>query len=301
MFAPVYAAFISAFIFYVLIPVIGAFIVRESWRAFRRSIIWSAGLAAINQSWEALKRDEYATVRIEGELEALGQGDELWLRAAGVTIRMRMEGAAVYLMSGPMYGGGQGHTFGSIDRMRWKNINAVLPGQNIYAAGRLRLSDGQLYFDAGTAHSLVILHDGSCADTPMEAIRNGRHRNEYWNPLTQASLAIGVLVSAGLASTSLNSGAPALLSALIISAAFSPLLPLLPPGLLGFLLYRSYWERARYYRARRDLADYSAQDGRMALGWKLQARIATIISATGFLSALAINAWLSVTLLRAVL
>jgi hypothetical protein len=301
MFAPVYAAFISALIFYVLIPVIGAFIVRESWRAFRRSVMGAARLASVHESWEALNRDECADVRIEGEIEALGQGDELWLRAAGVTIRMRMEGAAVYLMSGPLYHGGQGHSFGSIDRMRWKNINAVQPGQNVYAAGRLLLNDGRLYFDAGAAHSLVILHDGSCADAPMEAIRNGRHRNEYWNPLTQASLAIGILVSAGLASTSLNSGAPALLSALIISAAFSPLLPLLPPGLLGFLLYRSYWDRARYYRARRDLADYGAQDGRMAIGWKLRARLATLISAAGFLSALAINAWLSVILLRAVL
>ncbi|HAE22046.1 MAG TPA: hypothetical protein DCG47_06960 [Spirochaetaceae bacterium] len=301
MFAPVYAAFISAFIFYVLIPVIGAFIVRASWRAFRRSVIWSASLPGIALSWDALNRDECATVRIEGELEALGQGDELWLRADGVSIRMRMEGAAVYLMSGHEYAGGQGHTFGSIERMRWKNINAVQPGQKVYAAGRLRLNEGQLYLDAGAAHSLVMLHDGSCGDTPLEAIRNGRHSNEYWNPLTQASLAIGILVSAGLASTSLNSGAPALLSALIISAAFSPLLPLLPPGLLGFLLYRSYWERARYYRSRRDLADYSAQDGRMALGWKLQARIATLISAAGFLAALALNAWLSVALLRSVL
>ncbi len=301
MFAPVYAAFISALVFYVLIPVIGAFIVRGSWRAFRRSVIGSASLAGIAGSWEALSKDGAAIARVEGEIEALGQGDELWLRALGATVRMRMEGAAVYLMSGPSYPEGQGQAFGSIERMRWKNINAVQPGQNVYAAGRVRLSDGQLYFDAGDTRSLVILHDGSHEDTVLEAIRNGRHRNEYWNPLTQASLAIGVLVSAGLASTSLNSGAPALLSALIISAAFSPLLPLLPPGLLGFLLYRSYWEKARYYRARRDLAEYSANDGRMALGWKLQARIATIISAAGFLSALALNAWLSVALLRGAL
>ncbi len=301
MFAPVYAAFISALVFYVLIPVIGAFIVRESWRAFRRSVIWSARLPAIEESWQALRKEDSADARVEGEIEALGQGDELWLRAQGATIRMRMEGAAVQLMSGPAYPEGQGQAFGSIERMRWKNINAVQPGQKVYAAGRVRLSDGQLYFDAGDTRSLVILHDGSAADTVLEAIRNGRHRNEYWNPLTQASLAIGVLVSAGLASTSLNSGAPALLSALIISAAFSPLLPLLPPGLLGFLLYRSYWEKARYYRARRDLAEYGANDGRMALGWKLQARIAALVSAAGFLAALALNAWLSVALLRGAL
>ncbi len=301
MFAPVYAAFISALVFYVLIPVIGAFIVRGSWRAFRRSVIASASLASIAESWDALRRDGAAIALVEGEIEALGQDDELWLRALGATVRMRMEGAAVYLMGGPSYPEGQGRAFGSIERMRWKNINAVQPGQKVYAAGRVRLSDGQLYFDAGDARSLVVLHDGSHEDTVLEAIRNGRHRNEYWNPLTQASLAIGVLVSAGLASTSLNSGAPALLSALIISAAFSPLLPLLPPGLLGFLLYRSYWEKARYCRARRDLAEYSANDGRMALGWKLQARVATMISAAGFLAALALNGWLSVALLRGAL
>jgi hypothetical protein len=65
MFAPVYAAFISALVFYVLIPVIGAFIVRGSWRAFRRSVIASASLASIAESWDALRRDGAAIALVE--------------------------------------------------------------------------------------------------------------------------------------------------------------------------------------------------------------------------------------------
>ena len=289
MFAPVYAAFASAALFYLLFPVLGAFLVRSSWRAFRRSVARANGLPPFETlCWKGLYQ---ADARVEGEVEALGEDDELWIRGNGASAILRMAGATVYLMDDE----------GLIERVAWNNIRSLQPGLRVYACGSATAESGRITLYMSETGSLALLYGGPRQDVAMEAIRNGRHRNEYWNPLTQASLVVGLLASAGIASTSLAREAPALLSALILTAAGAPLLPLLPPGVAAFLGYRHYWRRARYYRSRRDLADFSAIEHRMARGWRIQANLATLASVTCFAAALAVNAWLAVYLLRMIL
>jgi Na+/proline symporter len=80
----------------------------------------------------------------------------------------------------------------------------------------------------------------------------GRQRNEYWNHLTPISL-IGGFVAELLWAVSL-SGESRLQTLVALVMALIPILPLFPPGVVGFYWYRRLWRRARRIRAHRDLS-----------------------------------------------
>ena len=72
----------------------------------------------------------------------------------------------------------------------------------------------------------MILHDGDDDGLVRRAIWAGRHENEYWNPATQVSLALGAATMSAIVPFALPGRMPALIGALTLTAAFSPLLPL---------------------------------------------------------------------------
>lgn len=297
MFAPVFAAIISATIFYVVLPIVGAFVVRTRWRSFRHLVAMSAGFPEMTGAPDSDTAS--AGVILRGELEALGGEDELWVRTESATVVVSMHGAAMYLLSSES--GSRSAIRDRVERLRWKSVTSIQPGLLVYATGHVFRSGARLAMDGSREDSLIIFHDGSSADVAEAAIRAGRHRNEYWNPVSQASWAIGVLVMAGLSSVSLASDAPALLSAVTLTAAFLPVLPILPPGLAGFLLYLAYWKKARDYRERRDVAEFRARGGPLAKGLRTRARFTMLASIGAIMAALTLNAWLFMTLLRRIL
>lgn len=288
MLSAAYAAFLSAALFYALIPVFGAFIARSSWRAFRDAVAAAAALPRLRPGLSS-PRD----MLLEGEVEALAGDDELWVRGHACSAKLAMAGASIVTL-----GRGRGAADGAAERRSWAAVRSVRPGIRVFAAGRFE-PDGLIpRLNAAAPGSLVVLHDGSEPDAAARAIRDGRHPNEYWNPVTKLSLAAGLVICAAIASTSLGRGEPALVSALTLVAATAPALPLLPPGLVGFLTYRAYWRRARYCRSRRDLAAFRGEEPG---SWGRLAAATTALSAGAFAAAILINAWIGVELLRRLL
>ena len=289
MLLPVYLAAAAAALFYALIPVIGAFIVRGQWRRFRASIRDATSLPALED--RARSMDLPAMVVARGEIDAMGGDDELWVAGAGVSFVVDLSDSWVYVLAGR-----RGDD--RIERLRWRDLRAIGPGSRAFAAGKAEFREGRIVMSRG---SLVVLHDGDDDSLVRRAVWAGRHDNEYWNPLTQVSLAVGVVAMSAIARLTLPGRIPALVLALTLTAAFSPVLPLLPPGVAGFFLYRRYWRRARYCRARRDVALIEEPDGTTASLWRGRARGATAASVGAFAGALAVNAWLLVVALRRLL
>jgi hypothetical protein len=100
---------------------------------------------------------------------------------------------------------------------------------------------------------LVIFYDGPDRSLAVRAIRAGRHRNEYWNTITPYSLVLGALSLIVIAVSFLFRPAFRLTAITALIAVFTPLFPLIPPGMLCTVLYRRLWWRARIFRANRDL------------------------------------------------
>jgi hypothetical protein len=100
---------------------------------------------------------------------------------------------------------------------------------------------------------LVVIYDGEDETVLPGSIWSGRQRNEYWNQFTPASLLIGSFALLILSYLTLRS--PLLRLPVLFSLTLSsvPVLPLLPPGVILFFLYRYWWRKGRYFRAQRDL------------------------------------------------
>ncbi|MCK7537921.1 MAG: hypothetical protein MZV63_46695 [Marinilabiliales bacterium] len=142
----------------------------------------------------------------------------------------------------------------SVERFRWSDLPSVGAGTRAFVAGPVAIRGGRVVFGpSGKDSPLVILHDGDDKSLIRRAVGYGRHGNEYWNPVTQVSIALGVATMSGILSLSRLGGMPSLVAALTLCAAFSPILPLMPPGVVGFFAYRWLWKRALRFRSMRDL------------------------------------------------
>jgi len=292
MFLSVYLAAVAVFIFYALLPVTGAFVVREQWRAFRRRVLESTSLPLINAGLLGMDGPIPGQYLVQGEVDAIGGQNELWVSGASITCVINLHDVWVYILSDKT---GEDR----IERRRWRGMTSISPGTKVRAVGGIVVRGGRVILDRiGKEMPLVILHDGEHEEAVRRSIWSGRHENEYWNPLTQISLALGVAVLSGILSLSLPGNTPSLVRALMLCLAFSPVLPLMPPGVVGFFLYRRSWKRARYNRAMRDVSTLSGGQGLASREWNFRANAMTAASVASFLGSLFLNAWIAFLLLR---
>lgn len=293
MFVPVTLAILAAILFYALVPIAGAFVVRQQWRLFRKSVAEASTLPELDSRSAA--RSTLGRVRALGEVDAISGLDELWIRCEGAACAVDLKDAWVYLLVGR-----SGDD--TVERRRWSDLRAITPGSRAFVAGEAEMRDGRVVMaQRDKSPPLVILHDGDDDRVVRRAIWAGRHENEYWNPVTQVSLAFGAAAMSAIVPLALPGRMPSLISALTLTAAFSPLLPLLPPGVVGFFAYRRFWRRARYCRARRDLERLDDSTGAETEIWRRRAGTATLASALAFAGSLAVNGWLIVAALRRLL
>jgi hypothetical protein len=250
---PIVAIFLIALIFFVGIPGIGAFSVRSKWRRFRRRVS-EASLRPLF-TYRVMRNmhdrtDSGETHRFFGALEAIQSDMALWLRGGDVTVAADMSNSDIYVL--PRYTGELPDE--PPVRTTWARLGSLTEGAKVFVAGRIRMegTHAVIWGDASEP-LLVVLYDGSERDLLRRCIWSGRQLNEYWNQLTPGSLAGGMLALITIAYVLLRSPAGRLPAITSLTLASGPLLPLLPPGVGLFFLYRWSWRRGRILRAHRDI------------------------------------------------
>lgn len=313
MFGPMYLALLTALFFYLLLPVCGGIISRTRWKSFRSRIMAAQGLPRMGLR---SLQESGVEFRFYGEVDAIGGQNELWLRNDELACVIDARAASVYVLSGAGNegspgldgagdggseegGGGDGD---SLERVRWAALPSIPPVARAYAIGQARLDGSRMVLGSGNGKPvLLVIHDGKDEDVELRSIWNGRQRNEYWNPLTQVSLVAGLLAMSVIVSRVLAARTLPSIAAITVAAGFSPLLPLLPPGVIGFILYRSSWRRARFCRSRRDLAAFEGGDSRKLRGWSYKSITTTFLSALYLAAGLAVNFAIVILVLRRIL
>jgi hypothetical protein len=252
---PVYAAIAAAIVFYLLIPIAGAFVLRGQWRHFRQRI---GRLGAVPQlhyrdlaEAERGGRARVGHFRLQGTIDAIVGSDKVWVRGKDVSALVDLSHAPLYVLA-PGLAEASAEA-GSIERLKWRSVSSLVEGTSILVAGLLVLEDDRPVFVDDPDEALVaVCHDGSNERLVSRLIAGGRAPNEYWNYLTHISMAIGLVAISGillLFRTSIFST----LRSIMFLAGMSPVLPFAPPGLAFFLLYRRFWRRALASRTARDL------------------------------------------------
>jgi hypothetical protein len=141
------------------------------------------------------------------------------------------------------------------ERIRWNRVSALTEGAKVFVGGPLLPAENRGTFVSTKENPLLIIfYDGPDRSLTTRTIRAGRHKNEYWNPITPYAFILNAFFQIIVANSFLPRPAFRLTVLTACIAIFAPLFPLLPPGILLTVLYRRLWWRARIFRAYRDLA-----------------------------------------------
>jgi hypothetical protein len=240
-----------------LVPIAGAFVSRHSWRVFRRRFDDLRLRPLLDYRTYRNAECKGELYRFIGGFESLTDENTLWIRGDTLTIPVALSDAHTYIL--PMQ---ESDTLPDIfdpgeevpERIRWNRVSALTEGARVFVGGPLLLAEDRGTFVSTRENPLlVIFYDGPDRSLTTRAIRAGRHKNEYWNPITPYAFILNAFCQILLAISFLPRPAFRLTVISAFIAAFAPLFPLLPPGVLLTVLYRRLWWRARIFRAYRDL------------------------------------------------
>ncbi|MBN1242810.1 MAG: hypothetical protein JXA15_08905 [Spirochaetales bacterium] len=315
MLTPVLEAIGLALLFYVAVPLAGAFRVRSLWRSVRQRIL----AARLAPPWRfergAGLEGILGRYRVEGSIEALQGETRIWVRAEDSTLVVEPgTGGVLVLPQGDPLARPSGGTGGDddvadpleraderVELQPWSRLGALFEGTRILAYGTVTIEAGVPVLSAsGQPEGLVVIHDGADAHALERGLWAARARNEYWNPATQVGMAAGLVSMSVLAGSTLLRRAPSFVAAAALTIAFAPALPLAPPGVFALMLYRRLWNAGRVQRSRRDVLNLRERPGEAAARERaaglLQGAAALVLSA-----GLAVNAWLAWILIRELL
>jgi hypothetical protein len=269
----------AAFFFYFFVPGLGAFFVRSRWRRFRKSLVEALEYPEISYR-DLHSRGETAPLsgryHFLGVLEAIQEDDVIWLRGAEVALSADMRGQKVFLLpsqtvsgavSRPDFAeevpaedvsadeGGEALLSDETPQVvAWEKVRSLPEGIQVLLAGTLHISGRKGRFRSGKKDELLVLfYDGDNASLLRRAVWHGRQRNEYWNPFTGVSLGAGILTGMILSYFFLSAPMNRFPAIVSIVMSLAPLIPVLPPGMVFFVLYRRLWRRGRFLRAERDI------------------------------------------------
>jgi hypothetical protein len=282
MFQPFIQALVVASIFYFLLPVLGAFQVRRSWRNFRRLMTQSARSPFLNYGLirEGLNLSGgkntgsgkvLGSYRLFGSIEAMEGKDRLWIRSlklcgSPVSVSIDMRSALLYSLPGDgeefelrrnfqkIESSDYDETAESPERLMWRSLPSLPEKTKVYVFGKVYLGMGKAEFRGNRKDpAIVLIYEGREDSLLSRCVRQGRQANEYWNRLTPLSFLTGAMGMVLILLALARAFALPLVRLLASLTAFLPLMIFLPPGLFFFFLYRAMWKRARSLRASRDM------------------------------------------------
>ncbi|MFW5684466.1 MAG: hypothetical protein ACOC1I_06410 [Spirochaetota bacterium] len=250
MISPLVAILAVALVFYAIVPGVGAFGVRHRWRTFRTRVAEASLLPPVSYAMVRRSVRGAGPARFLGTLESIQGESTVWIRGTDLTLAVDMSASDLFLVARS----DRGYPEGPPVRTSWNRVGSLPEGLKVLVSGTLDTTGSHPLIRSEPGRPvLAVLYDGSDATLVRRCIWSGRQLNEYWNSVTPGSLAGGVLALTVLAYFLLRQPVSPVFARLSISLATVPILPLLPPGVALFYLYRRSWRRGRALRAHRDV------------------------------------------------
>lgn len=139
--------------------------------------------------------------------------------------------------------------------MSWSSISSLAEGSLFFVFGTLSIQkNGRLCFKNTPDNPMtVVLFEEEPQNFLYWSVWSARQRNEFWNKMTPASLLVGALLYLLLSLSLSGLQIQRFWLAVSLSGSLVPILPLFPPGLIFYFLYRRYWNQGRLLRAERDV------------------------------------------------
>ncbi|MEA1911560.1 MAG: hypothetical protein U9N32_07795, partial [Spirochaetota bacterium] len=244
-------------LFYIFIPIMGAFFVRSRWRQFRSQLMEASLLPPISY------KDVHSSVklglyRMFGSIQAIQDDNILWIANENVSVSLDMQDLPIFILPSVIRDNNHLKTNMYLEespkRTNWSSIFSLPEKTSIFVSGELVHKDGRSKFKNTKKNPLiVIIYDCEDSDFYSHAILSGRQRNEYWNILTPGTLTAGSFSLFIYFYLLIQMPYMHFIAVTALGFSLVPVFPFLPPGLLFYYIYRSLWKKARILRTERDL------------------------------------------------
>jgi hypothetical protein len=237
---------------YALIPAVGALINRRSWHKFRQRFNDLRLKPFLDYAAYQTLGEDGGLFRFIGGFEST-DGHTLWIRSEKLTVPVAIARAQTYIL--PILKGSDPLEFLGDDdeapeRIRWNRVSALTEGSRVFIGGRLRPLENRMTFVSTREDPLmVIFYDCPERFLPGYVVRSAQYQNEYWNHLTPYGLILGAFSLLILGLSFLPRPAYRLTVIPVLIALFSPVYPMLPPGMLFTMLARRLWRQVRIFHS----------------------------------------------------
>jgi hypothetical protein len=241
---------------YALIPAAGALINRRSWHKFRQRFDDLRLKPFLDYAAYQTIGEDGGFFRFIGGFEST-DGHTLWIRSEKLTVPVSIARAQTYILP-ILKGSDPSEILGDDDetpeRIRWSRVSALTEGSRVFIGGRLRSLENRMTFVSTREYPLmVIFYDCPERFLPGYVVRSAQYQNEYWNQLTPYGLILGAFSLLILALSFLPRPAYRLTVIPVLIALFTPLYPMLPPGMLFTMLSRRLWRQVRIFHSYHNL------------------------------------------------
>jgi hypothetical protein len=257
----IFIVFLLAFLFYLLIPGLGAATTLQRWRKFRKNLLRISMYPIVDYSQLAgVRSGNLGSYRFFGTLESIHGENKIWVRGESISIEADLADVSLYFLPSLVPGeGGDERTGEMIKRnmpvsAKWKRIFSLPEGTQMFIGGSLAIEDGHGIFKSQPKESLlVIVYDGDEHSILKRAILCGRQKNEYWNQFTLMSLITGFFSLLLVSYVLLRNPLLRFEALFSINVSLLPIALFMPPGVLLYFLYRLLWKRSRLLLKERDM------------------------------------------------
>ena len=200
--------------------------------------------------------------RFIGELQAIQNDSSVWINNGSVSVKAELKGVHVYLLPTSQAMESEAQVEQNVEvlpqqmpkKLNWERVYSLNQGTGVLLSGAVYLENGNPVFHHTEENPLlVIIYDGKKETVLRRSIWCGRQLNEYWNPITPVSLVAGSFCIFVYAYFLLRGSGIDYISLTAVLLSIVPVMPILPPGIIFYFLYKKLWKRGRLLRAERDL------------------------------------------------
>ena len=291
-----WAPVLLAFLFYLVIPIAGAFVVRGGWRGLRRWVTQAAASPVVSfRDLQEYRRDS-GPFRLLGSLEAFEGRDTLWIGNDTVSVQVRIRGVEVYFLEHPEEGESPQDP---PRKVNWTNLGVLPEGTRFLVWGSLSPVAQFPLFEAKPGKPLLVLaFHGDEATVLERTLRDSRQVIEHWNPMTPISLLVGFGTLLLVAYWELRVPGSRAFGLSALALALLPSTFFLPPGIFLFYWFSRLWARSRTLRATRDVLMFRTGSPEKAVSCGKRARRVEILAHAVLAVGAGLNVLLLLTLLR---
>ncbi len=252
-------------LFYLLFPGGGAFYVRKKWKEFRKTLLKISFYPVLDYHGfrKVINEDLPVFYRFFGRIEAIQNDNEIWLRNGNFTVSADLRDVKIYIIPGFVSSENNAENYENnseiiLDEMpqviSWSRIFSLTENSEMMIAGPLFRESGKGIFRQTESETLtVLLFDGTKESLLKRAVWSGRHRNEFWNSITPVSVITGAFALFTATYVMFSGASLKYFKIFSICLSLLPIMPLFPPGVVLFFIYRKKWKEARFIRGERDV------------------------------------------------